>query len=468
MSAPLTCFPAYAGLFASLLLALACNAFLDIGYGIFGVEIVFWAAVFGWTLLVGWRQHGQADERGAGQQTMVLLIGAALTILVFIPTWGFPRAGVYVLGILQASMNCVTTTRRQLHFGLLVSAVMVMFAAAHFRADWTMLFYLVPYIVAVVFTLVSEQISRRARDLREASLGTPDPAGQGLAIAAATALILALAGFLYMLTPQPGWPHLFWRWGQPTNIGFTDDPGESGRAGRQPGGEAGQGEGGQGGAGGRGEGSGGGRPEEADAGLELMPQWSWPDARKMREAARRPGMPGWQSGLIGQLADAEEWVGKTCSPLLAEIRELLQKLAEWLREHRAAIADVLLALLALALLAALYYWLLREVRAVTWVRTRFDYLRLVAFDAGAPGASGAGQFYRAMERLFALRETPRRANANTREFLREATEFREVLPPPAAELTGLFERCRYGEKAPTAPERQRMRDLYRALFRALG
>ena len=156
MSAPLTCFPAYAGLFASLLLALACNAFLDIGYGIFGVEIVFWAAVFGWTLLVGWRQHGQADERGAGQQTMVLLIGAALTILVFIPTWGFPRAGVYVLGILQASMNCVTTTRRQLHFGLLVSAVMVMFAAAHFRADWTMLFYFVPYLLAVVFTLVAE------------------------------------------------------------------------------------------------------------------------------------------------------------------------------------------------------------------------------------------------------------------------------------------------------------------------
>ena len=464
MNVPLTYFPAYVGLFASLMLALACNAFLDIKYGIFGVEIVFWAAVFGWTLLVGWRQHGQADDRGAGQQKMVLLIGFALTILVFIPTWGFPRAGVYILGILQASMNCVTTTRRQLHFGLLVSAVMVMFAAAHYRADWTMLFYLVPYIVAVVFTLVSEQISRRAQDLREASLGTPDPAGQGLAIAAATALILALAGFLYMLTPQPSWPYLFWRWGQPTNIGFTNDPGEPGRAGRQPGGDAGQG---QGGAGGSGAGTGGGRPEEGDAGLELMPQWSWPDAQKMREAARRPGMPGWQSGLIERLADAEEWVGKTCSPLKDEIEELLKKLAEWLREHRAAIAGALFALLALALLAALYR-LLREVRAATWVRTRFDYLRLVAFDGSAPGASGGGQFYRALERLFALRETPRRADANAREFLREATEFRPHLRPQAAELIGLFERCRYGEKAPDGLERQRMRELYRALFRELG
>ncbi len=467
MNAPLTYFPAYVGLFASLTLAVACNAFLDIGRGIFGIEIVFWAAAFGWTLLVGWRQHGQADDRETGQQMMVLLIGFALTVLVFIPTWGFPRTGVYMLGILQAAMNCVTTTRRQLHFGLLVSVVMVMFAAAHFRADWTMLFYLVPYIVAVVFTLVSEQISRRARDLRDASLGTPDPAGQGLAIAAATTLILALGGLLYMVTPQPSWPYLFSRWGQPTNIGFTNDPGGPGRAGRQPGGDAGQGAGGQGGAGRSGEGAGGGRPEEADAGLALMPQWVWPDAQKMRAAARRPGMPGWPSCLIERLADAEEWVGKTCSPLKRAIDDLIDRLREWMKENRKAIAVALLALIALALLAALAR-LLREVHAVTWVRTRLDYLRLVAFDGGAPGTAGAVQYYAAMERLFALRESPRRPTANTREFLAEATEFRPHLRPQAAELTWLFERARYGDTPPGAEERRWIRDLYRALFCELG
>lgn len=465
MSAPLTYSPAYLGLFASLTLALACNAFLDIKYGIFGVEIVFWAAVFGWTLLVGWRQRGHANDRGVGQQKAVLLIGFALTVLVFIPTWGFPRAGVYILGILQAAMNCVTTTRRQLHLGLLVSVVMVMFAAAHFRADWTMLFYLVPYIVAVVFTLVSEQISRRARDIRRASLGTPDPAGQGLAIAAATTLILALGGLLYMVTPQASWPYLFSRWGQPTNIGLTNDPGEFGRAGRQPGGDAGQGEGGHGGAGGGGDG--GGRPEEADAGQELMPQWSWPDAQKMREAARRPGMPGWQSGLIEQLADAEEWVGKTCSPLKRLIDDLIDRLREWMKENRKAIAVALLALIALALLAAVA-WLLREVRAVTWVRTRLDYLRLVVFDTSGPGTAGAAQYYAAMERLFALRENPRRPTANAREFLVEATEFHPQVRPQAAELTWLFERARYGDTPPGAEERRGIRELYRALFRELG
>jgi hypothetical protein len=198
-----------------------------------------------------------------------------------------------------------------------------------------------------------------------------------------------------------------------------------------------------------------------------MPQWSWPDAQKMREAARRPGMPGWQSGLIEHLADAEEWVGKTCSPLMRAIDDLGERLREWLKENRRAIGVALLALIALALLAALA-WLLREVHAATWVRTRVDYLRLVAFGAGAPGMAGAAQYYAAMERLFALRESPRRPTANTREFLAEATEFRPHLLPQAAELTWLFERARYGDVPPCAEERRWLRDLYRVLFRELG
>ncbi|NJD25319.1 MAG: DUF4129 domain-containing protein [Betaproteobacteria bacterium] len=458
MNAPLTHLPAYLGLWASLVLAVTCNAFLDIRFGIFGFEVIVWTAVFAWTTLVGYGQRGIADERGSGQQKIVLLVGGVLTVLIVIPVWGFPRAGVYILAILQAAMNCVTTTRRQLHFGLLVSVVMVMFAAAHHRADWTMLFYLVPYIVAVVFTLVSEQVSRRAEDIRAASLGSPAAAGQGLAIAAATILILALAGALYMATPQPNWLHLRSSWGQPTPPGLAGKPDDPGQAGQRPG--SGQ-SGGQGGGM-----AGNGEPLEGGPG-DLMPQWGWPGSAAMREAAGRPGMPAWQSGLIEQLADAGDWVGKTCSPLKREIEDLIERLREWLKEHRKEIAAALLALIAVALLAALAL-LLREVRAVTWLRTRLDYLRLVSFDAGAAGTDGAAQYYAAMERLFALRETPRRPTANAREFLAEATEFRPHLRPQATELTWLFERARYGD-APTGPQERRwLRDLYRALFRELG
>ena len=53
MNAPLTYLPAYLGLYASLVLAVACNAFLDIQYGIFGVEVFLWAAAYAWTLAIG-------------------------------------------------------------------------------------------------------------------------------------------------------------------------------------------------------------------------------------------------------------------------------------------------------------------------------------------------------------------------------------------------------------------------------
>ncbi len=488
MSAPLTYLPAYIGLFASLMLAVACNAFLDIQYGSFRFEMFFWMLVFGWTLLVGWRQHGQANESGPQQQKAVLLLGLVAAVIVFIPMWGFPRAGLYMLVVLQASLNCVTTTRRQLHFGLLVSAVMVMFAAAHYRADWTMLFYLIPYIIAVVFTLVSEQISRRAQDIRQASLGNASPAGQGLAIAAATAIILGLGGLLYLVTPQPTWLGLEWRYGQLTNIGFlgeSQDQGKSGQSGGDTGGggqgadgqgaegSAGEGNGngpgsaGQGANGNSGSGSGGDSAGESGAGYELSPGHGWPSPAEMREAAKRPGMPEWQSGAIMQMASLDEAIGEALAPVKEALKDLWKRLKEWLQENRTAALASLFALLLLALLivAAL---LLREVKAVTWLRTRYDYLRLVTLARHESGTAGATQFYRAMERLFVIEETPRAANANTREFLREATHYREHIRPEATELTLLFERYRYGPGSADQTGLARMRDLYRAIFQKLA
>ena len=493
MNAPLTYLPAYIGLFASLMLAVACNAFLDIQYGSFGFEMFFWTLVFGWTLLVGWKQRGQANESGPQQQKAVLLLGLVAAVVIFIPMWGFPRAGLYMLVVLQASLNCVTTTQRQLHFGLLVSAVMVMFAAAHYRADWTMLFYLIPYIIAVVFTLVSEQISRRAQDVRQTSLGNAGHAGQGLAIAAATAIILGLGGLLYLATPQLTWLGLEWRYGQLTNIGFLGEPQEKGKAGQSGGGTEGSGQGGngqnseggpgngngqgsdsggsgnpgRGNNGNSGSGSGGGSAGDSGEGYELSPGRGWPSPAEMRKAAKRPGMPEWQSGAIMQMASLDEAIGEALAPVKAALEDLWNRLKEWLKENRTAAMASLFAALLLALLIVAGL-LLREIKTVAWLRTRFDYLRLVTLARHANGTAGATQFYRAMERLFVIAETPRAANANTREFLREATYYRDHIRPEATELTRLFEQYRYGPEQPDHTRLGRMRDLYRAIFHKLG
>lgn len=126
-----------------------------------------------------------------------------------------PRAGLYLLAMLQASYNCATAGRRQLHLGLLTSLALVLFAASHYRADWTMLFYILPYLIAAVFTLVASQIGQRSDDLRLTGLArTSSGQGQGAASSAATLSILLLGGVLYLLTPQVSWPYLESRFGQ--------------------------------------------------------------------------------------------------------------------------------------------------------------------------------------------------------------------------------------------------------------
>lgn len=451
MNPPLTYLPAYLGLFAALLLALACNTFLDIEYGSFGFEVIFWAMVFGWTLLVGWRQKGERQESGTQKQKVVLLIGIVLSLLVFMPRWGFPRSGLYMLAALQASHNCVTTTRRQLHLGLLVSAVMVMFAASHYRADWTMLFYLIPYIIAVVFTLVSEQISRRAQSLRQASLGNPGRAGQGIAIAAATVIILGLGGILYLATPHVTWPYLQWRYGQLSNLGYLGGPQEQGSSGQSS--ERGDGN------------SAGGQAEEGEGGQgnEPSPQGGWPTPGQMREAAQRRGMPEWQSVAIMQMASLDEAIGEALAPIKKAIEDLWNQFKEWLKSNRVGVLASLFLALLLALLFVLAK-LLKEAKAVTWLRTRYDFWLLAKLLRHQTGAVGALQFYRAIERLFVIHETPRPANANAREFLGLATYYRDDVRPELTELTTLFEQFRYDKNEPGGQQLARVRELYRAIF----
>ena len=449
MSPGLTYTPAYLGLFASLLLAMACNVFLDIDYGTFTFEMVFWGIFLGWTLLIGWRQEGETSDAGRTKQKIVLFIALILSFLIFIPRWGFPRAGIYMLYALQAAQNCVTISRRQLYFGLLVSAIAVMFAASHFRADWTMLFYLVPYIIAVVFTLVAEQISRRADDLARSGIGQSSSAGQGIAIVAATSIILLLTGIFYIVTPQLNRPYLEWRYGQPSNSGIRHNgaPDERGIGG------------------GTGNRSTKGSADNWEAGqsYSLSPVLNWPTPAEMREAARRPGMPQWQADAIMQMADLDEAIGEMLAPTKQQLENLLNKAKAWMQTHRDELLAALMALIMIILLLIVAY-ILREARAATWLRTRYDYLTLVLLRRHDPGGRGARQIYRAMERLFLLLDHPRAPAANTREFLREATYYREQLLPEASELTRLFEEYRYGPEHADAARLERMLALYRALY----
>ena len=456
-SPPLTYFPAYFGLFASLTLASACNSFLDIRYGTFGFEFLLWAVVFALTLRLGWRQQGEISDAGRQGQKIMMVVGLIISVISVL-TWGIPRAGIAILAVLQATQNCVMVTRRQLHLGLLVSVVMVMFAATHFRADWTMLFYLVPYVMAVVFTLVSEQISRRAQDMSRASLGTGSRGGQGMAIVAATATILMGGALLYTITPQVTLPYLFWKYGQPGNLGFLGKTPGAGQMGQRPGD---LGDGGtdspSGGQQGMSPGQGSGE------GHELQPHGGWPTPEDMRNTARRPGMPQWQSAAIKNLADLFEFTDVTLTPIKLGLEELWNNFKNWLKTHWLTMIQTLTAMIMLALFIATWL-LLKEARLGVWLLSRFDYLRFGLLGQHAQGNAGAIQYYRALQRLLDLQDLARAPTTNTREYLIQVSRRYEHLRREAAEITIFFERARYGTGEVTPGDLKRMRENYRRMF----
>lgn len=449
-------FSAYLGLFAALVLSIACNVYLDVQYGTFPEEMIFWTVVFGWTLLIGWRQSLKPTPAGKAWQKRVLVLGLILFFFVFLLKWGMPRGGLYLLAMLQASYNCVTTDRRQLNLGLLVSLTLVMFAASHHRADWTMLFYLVPYIVLVVFTLVAEQIHRRSDDLRRLSLWRPSSQGQGAAILAASTSILLIGGGLYLLTPQVNWPYLEWRYGQIVLGNSDGELGQQGVGGQQSGDRQ---------ANGTGSGSRRDQSTLSTAGA-LLPGSHWPTPEEMRAAAKQPHMPGWQAAAIRQAADLSESLQQILKPVVTRVIDLWEALKHWLIQHWLTGVLGLLVLILLIILMA-FAALLREVRCLVWLLMQWDYLVLGVLGRYISGERGAHQYYKAMARLFSWRDMPRSATINTREYLAQIGRRHRDLHQPVAEITSLFEQARYSLRPIDNAGIQRMRSLYRGLYRRL-
>lgn len=442
--------PVYLGLFAAQALAIACNVFLDIQYGGFTAEVIVWSIAFGHSLKVGWRQHGVTNEDGNRLMRRYLIFGGILSVIMFIPMWGFPRAGLYMLAVLQAAHNCITTTRRQLHMGLLMSLVMVIFASSHYRADWTMLFYLIPYVAAVVFTLVAEQINRRSNELRQQSLGNQVVGGQMTAIAAATTAILALGLLLYVVTPQINIMSLYSNWGNPTDIGPGGDQTKIGKGGKLPS-----------------SGGNGAEKSSSGSGQGLGSGSGWPTPQEMRQAGSRKGMPDWQRGAIYKLADATEWASVTLKPVMKYFHDLWEAFKKWLEENRQKVIAGLIFIGLIALLFALWR-LMREAKVTTWIQTRIDYFRLGILGLHGEGSPVADRYYRAMSRLFELGDIQRSPQENTREYLAEINSFYRDMAAEAGAITRIFEDTRYGPKQLNTQNIQDLRQLYRKVYRSLS
>lgn len=438
--------PVYIGLGLSLVLAIACNSFLDIRYGSFAFEVGVWSFLVCWALAKSWKcRFTPPDGRSNRFQRGMSITGLVLFLIVFLPIWGLPRAGAYLLAMLTIASLGAPLTSARLHMSAVAALALVMFAVSHHRADWTMLFYLIPFTMTLVFTLVAQQLSRRAAHAKSSSLGRQGAARLAPAAFSATALILLLGGLLYAITPQPSLLDLSSSWGQPrlAQNGPDQDP-----SGPQQGQEE---------SGGQGQGSAGG-----GSGLE-PDRFGWPGPAAMREAANRAGMPEWQKDAILQMAELAE----SLQPARQSLDEAMAELKAAARQRWEQYGIPLLLLLVLLLLLMLLWAFrrhLQELQPALWCRTRLDWLHCNWFPPREP-ARQISALYHAATRLLALAGEPRQPGWNPREYRDYLRWNRPDLADELAVLTASFEEARYGPpQAPMEDSLQKARQAYRRIW----
>ena len=432
----------YLGLVASQLLAVACNVFLDIEYGYFAFEMVFWTCMYAYSIIVAIKQNGVMSEYGSIRMRRLLIFGAILSALVIIPTWGLPRSFIYILAILQVAYNCTTTSRRQLYMGILMSLVIVIFASSHYRADWTMLFYLIPYIIFVVFTIATEQINSKSDELRTSSLSVPRLAGQSMAIASATLSILLVGVLLYLITPQMNIEQLKQGLGNPTAIGHSPTKIDSSKS-NQP------------------------QPTNSQSGFFTNLLSNWPSSNEMRMAAMRTGMPEWQANAINTLADLSDYLSVKLKPTLKNIDDLWDAFKKWLTENALEIIRSISLLVLLCLMIALII-LMRESTVANWIRTRIDYLSLGIFQAHGNHEYAVSKYYFATERLFELQHLKRNSHMTVKEYCEEIGKYDSDTRHDLHKLARYFEDARYGEKPCDKSKLAAINLLYRKIYSSLS
>ena len=432
----------YFGLLVSQLLAVACNVFLDIEYGHFAFEMFFWTCLYAYSIFVAVKQNGVMSEYGSIRMRRLLIFGAILSALIIIPTWGFPRAFIYILAILQVAYNCTTTSRRQLYMGILMSLVIVIFASSHYRADWTMLFYLIPYIIFVVFTIVAEQINSKSDELRTSSLSVPMLAGQSVAILSATLSILLVGFLLYLITPQTNIERLKQGMGNPTAIGPSPRKIDSLKS-NQP------------------------QPANNPSGFFTNLLSNWPSSNQMRMAAMRTGMPEWQANAINTLADLSDYLSVKLKPTLKSIDDLWDAFKKWLTENALEIIQSISLLVLLCLMIALII-LMRESAVANWIRTRIDYLSLGIFQVHGNHEHAISKYYFAIERLLDLQHLKRNSHITVKEHFDEISIYNYDTKGELKMIVRYFEDYRYGEKSVDKNKLALVNSVYKKIYRSLS
>ncbi|MDI6764104.1 MAG: DUF3488 and transglutaminase-like domain-containing protein [Thermodesulfobacteriota bacterium] len=212
---------------AYLLLLTAVLSVINIGETMapFLLKSLFWAVIYGVGLIVGWNYRQKQKVVLKVISIIFLVIVFLVSLLVYLRLGWDKMFLTFLIGI-QGARNFTLTNRRDLYFAYLISLVLVLYAASMSK-ETSFLFYLVLYVLAGMFALMTDHLDEKLGHARGGDkavlmkrMNLPVKGG-GLAV-----VTLSLALVIYLIVPRFPSPHFRTF---PVKEGGTISKGEKGK-----------------------------------------------------------------------------------------------------------------------------------------------------------------------------------------------------------------------------------------------
>lgn len=134
------------------------------GYGSAVVAPLYWTVMPMFYGLALWYGYRRRERHGTGSQLLRLAVigvgSVAALALNMVAAQDVSASIFYLTAVVQVSFGVVLSRERSLYGGLVVSTLMLGFAASRPRSDTPMLLMALPFFSCLVFTLVSNQFSQ--------------------------------------------------------------------------------------------------------------------------------------------------------------------------------------------------------------------------------------------------------------------------------------------------------------------
>lgn len=261
-------------------------SYLDRQFRSFGVESLLWLV---WALLSFGAGALHVHKPGSNGQTLWIVLGTTGFVLALFPgfaLYAFARWICLVLMVIMGARAAMLATQRDFYLTLTVIFSVSFMVATHFRADWSLWFYLGPAWLLGGLALAWQHAS-----------GTRLPSWTRLSMTLGfIGVSFAVTALLFLFMPRPA------------TLGFgflppgTDTPGMFPQAAGDGGPQPAQATGGASGGHAYGTGAGGSGPV-------LQGSWTqqWGSMLGgMRRTLTDPFIPQWQRGLIESLLDGAQ------------------------------------------------------------------------------------------------------------------------------------------------------------------